>query len=132
MRPVVRDKTWIRVAMVLAGVAVAVLVGCQFAMAALDQPQLSSPGSPCPLAPSAPSALRCVPGGCMRELSSDQLLPIEAGDHVETEVYSWSATPALFLHYGWSTAAEELRCFSNNFILRVSLPDTFPALRHID
>jgi len=63
MRPVVRDKTWIRVAMVLAGVAVAVLVGCQFAMAALDQTQLSSPGSPCPLAPSAPSALRCVPGG---------------------------------------------------------------------
>jgi hypothetical protein len=63
MRPVVRDKTWTSVAMVLAGVAVAILVGCQFATAALDQTQPSAPGFPCPPAPSAPSALHCWPGG---------------------------------------------------------------------
>ena len=63
MRPSLRDKTWTSVAMVLAAVAVAVLVGCQLATAALDQTQLSSPESPCPPAPSAPSALHCWPGG---------------------------------------------------------------------
>lgn len=63
MRPVLRDKTWISVAMVLAGVAVAVLVGCQFATAALDQAQTSSPGSPCMPAPTAPSAPHCQPRG---------------------------------------------------------------------
>ena len=63
MRPIVRSTTWTRVAMVLAGLAVALLVGCQFATAALDQTQSSAPGSPCPPAPSAPSALHCWPGG---------------------------------------------------------------------
>ena len=63
MRPSLRDKTWTSAAMVLAAVAVAVLVGCQLATAALDQTQLSSPESPCPPAPSAPSALHCWPGG---------------------------------------------------------------------
>ena len=37
MRPIVRSTTWTRVAMVLVGLAVALLVGCQFATAALDQ-----------------------------------------------------------------------------------------------
>jgi hypothetical protein len=63
MRPVLRYKTWTSVAIILAGVAVALLVGCQFATAALDQTQTSAPGSPCPLAPSAPSALHCWLGG---------------------------------------------------------------------
>jgi hypothetical protein len=63
MRPVLQNTTWTSVAMVLAAVAVAVLVGCQFATAAMDQTQTSAPGSPCMPAPAAPSALRCVPGG---------------------------------------------------------------------
>ena len=63
MRPSLRDTTWTSVAMVLAAVAVAVLVGCQLSTAALDQAQTSAPGSPCPSAPAAPSALHCGPGG---------------------------------------------------------------------
>ena len=34
-----------------------------FATATLDQTQTSAPGSPCPLAPSVPSALQCWSGG---------------------------------------------------------------------
>ena len=56
MRPVLRDKTWTSVAIVLAGMAAAVLVGCQFATAALDQTQTSSPGAPYPPAPKGGSS----------------------------------------------------------------------------
>jgi hypothetical protein len=51
------------VALVLAGVAVALLIGCPFATAALDQIPIAAPGAPCPSGSAAPSVLHCWLGG---------------------------------------------------------------------